>query len=134
MPRTFRSTDLATTCEVGDMAVVVDGYDEAAGTAIVDVTLGGVDDLDGASEFRLVVLGESVESTGAGDDACGATTIEPQACRLTFDVDDAARCRAHPPVSPRRGRGPLAIGRRWRFVTLPPAAPVTRRYRDSAHG
>ncbi|HET9547467.1 MAG TPA: hypothetical protein VFO97_06505 [Desertimonas sp.] len=74
--------------EVGDMAVVVDGYDEAAGTAIVDVTLGGVDDLDGASEFRLVVLGESVESTGAGDDACRATTIEPQACRLTFVVDD----------------------------------------------
>ena len=75
--------------EVGDLSVVVVSYAEQAGSATVEVTLGGVDDLDGASEFRLVVLGESVEPSGAGDDACGATTVEPQTCRLTFAVDDA---------------------------------------------
>ena len=33
----------------------------------------------------------------------------PQACRLTFDVGDAARWRAHAAVSPRRRRGPLGL-------------------------
>lgn len=75
--------------EVGDLTVVVDSYEEQARTATVGVTLGGVDDHDGANEFRLVVLGESVEPTGAGDDVCGATTVESQTCSLTFVVDDA---------------------------------------------
>jgi hypothetical protein len=75
--------------EVGDLTVVVGSYTEAGGVATVDVTLGGVDDPDGADEFRLVVPDESLSPSGDGDDACGATTVAAQTCRLTFDVAEA---------------------------------------------
>jgi hypothetical protein len=71
---------------VGDLTVVVEAYAEADGAATVDVVLGGVDDPDGAEQFRLVVPEESLSATGAGDDACGATTVPARPCRLTFDV------------------------------------------------
>lgn len=75
---------------VGDLTVVVDAFQEAAGTATVDVRLGGVADDDGAAEFRLVLPGESLRAVGRDDNACLATTVEEQACTLTFDVGDAA--------------------------------------------
>jgi hypothetical protein len=71
---------------VGDLTVVVEGYAEADGAAIVDVVLGGVDDPDGAEQFRLVVPEESLPAIGEGDDACRATTVTSRACRLTFDL------------------------------------------------
>jgi hypothetical protein len=76
--------------EVGDLTVVVESYDERGDSASVLVTLGGVDDADGADAFRLVVPGESLSPSGGGDDACAATTIAPRRCRLTFDIADAA--------------------------------------------
>jgi hypothetical protein len=82
--------DVGEQVEVGDLDVVVKSFDERGDTATVSVTLGGVDDPDGSDEFRLVVPGESLSPTGDGADACAATTVAPQACRLTFDVGDAA--------------------------------------------
>lgn len=73
---------------VGDMAVVVDGASEAAGTIEVTVRIGGVDDADGAAGFRLIASGRAVEPV-AGDDLCGATTVEVTTCRLRFDVSGA---------------------------------------------
>ena len=57
---------------------------------MVAVRLGGVDDDDGAADFRLVVPDALLEPTGDGDDACGAVTVAPVACELTFDIGDAA--------------------------------------------
>ena len=48
---------LGAAVRVGDLEVVVDTYDESGGTAEVAVRLGGVDDDDGAADFRLVVPG-----------------------------------------------------------------------------
>ena len=76
--------------EVGDLTVVVDSYVERGDTATLSMSLGGVDDPDGADEFRLVVPGESLSPTGGGADACAATTVAPQPCRLSFDVGNAA--------------------------------------------
>jgi hypothetical protein len=76
--------------EVGDLAVVVESYDERGDSASVLVTLGGVDDPDGADAFRLVVPGRSLSPSGDGDDGCAATTIATRRCRLTFDTADAA--------------------------------------------
>jgi len=76
--------------EVGDLTVVVESSSETADEALVTVRLGGVDDADGADEFRLVVPGQgsvSPMATLAGD--CGATAVEPQTCALRFELDDA---------------------------------------------
>jgi hypothetical protein len=76
--------------EIGDLTIVVESFAEAGGVATVAVRLGGVDDDDGAAEFRLVVPGEVVEPNRNGDDACGATTVAERRCELTFGVADAA--------------------------------------------
>ena len=72
--------------EVGDLTVVVESYEEADGIATLAVTLGGVDDADGADEFRLVAPGGQLRPVGAGDDPCKATSLAPRTCELTFDV------------------------------------------------
>jgi hypothetical protein len=87
---TAEFSPLGSEVRVGDLEVVVDSYDESGGTAEVAVRLGGVDDPDGAADFRLVVPGEVLAPTGGGDEACGAVTVDPEACRLRFDVGDAA--------------------------------------------
>lgn len=76
--------------QVGDLDVVVESYEESAGTAVVAVRLGGVDDDDGAAGFRLVVPDALLEPTGAGADACVAVTVAPATCELTFNIGDAA--------------------------------------------
>jgi hypothetical protein len=76
--------------EVGDLTVVVESYVERGDAATLSMSLGGVDDPDGADEFRLVVPGESLSPTGGGADACAATTVAPHPCRLSFDVGNAA--------------------------------------------
>jgi hypothetical protein len=76
--------------DVGDLTVIVESYDERGDTASLSITLGGVDDPDGADAFRLVVPGESLAPSAAGAGACTATTVAPKRCELTFDVSDAA--------------------------------------------
>jgi hypothetical protein len=81
---------LGATVRVGDLEVVVESYDESGESAEVAVRLGGVDDPDGAADFRLVVPGEALAPTGDGEDACGAVSVAAAACQLTFELGDAA--------------------------------------------
>jgi len=80
--------DLGESVEVGDMTVVVESSDRSAGSALVRIRLGGVDDPDGADEFRFVVGGQSVTPSGRGEGACGPTTVAQGRCLLTFEFDD----------------------------------------------
>lgn len=73
---------------VGDMTVTVEGVVEDAGTAVVTIELGGVDDPDGTEQFRLVVPGASLRPRGGGAEACDGTTVDLQRCSLSFDVSD----------------------------------------------
>jgi hypothetical protein len=68
---------------VGDLTVTVDGYSERDDRAVVDLSLGGVDDPEGTDDFRLVVPGSSLAPNG---DECGGTTVAPRTCSLTFDL------------------------------------------------
>jgi hypothetical protein len=82
---------LGSTVQVGDLEVVVESYDESADTAHVAVRLGGVDDVDAAADFRLVVPGadQPLRPTAGGAGACGAVTVATAACELTFDIGAA---------------------------------------------
>lgn len=75
---------------VGDLHVVVEGYEETDENATVAVTLGGVDDTDGIDEFRLVLADASLIPVRGIDGACAATTVAEQSCTLTFDLADDA--------------------------------------------
>jgi hypothetical protein len=78
---------LGVAAEVGDMRVVVDEAVEHDGTLDVTVTIGGVDDADGAAGFRLIASGRAaVPEAAAGGGLCAATTTEPQRCTIRFDV------------------------------------------------
>ena len=68
---------------VADMTVTVLDVTEVAGDLTVALAIGGVDDPDGADEFRLVVPGESLQ---AADGSCAETTVETRRCTLSFDV------------------------------------------------
>lgn len=80
---------LGETTRVGDMRVAVADSAERDGVLTVDVTIGGVDDPDGAAAFRLIAAGRAATRVdGAGDD-CGATTVADQRCVVRFDVSAA---------------------------------------------
>ena len=74
---------------VGDMTVVVDDVDESAGILDVTVTIGGVDDVDGAALFRLIASGRPLTAEPSGATPCGATTAAPVTCHVYFDVGGA---------------------------------------------
>lgn len=75
---------------VGDMTVVVLQATERAGALDVLVRIGGVDDADGASGFRLIASGRPVTTdASARGGLCGPTTVEPVECLVRFDVSDA---------------------------------------------
>jgi hypothetical protein len=81
---------LGVAATVGDMRVVVDKADEHDGVLEVTVTIGGVDDPDGANGFRLIASGHAAvpqQTHTAG--RCGETTTEQQHCTLRFDVSGA---------------------------------------------
>jgi len=81
---------LGVTTEVGDMRIVVDDSIEHDGLLDVTVTIGGVDDADGASDFRLIASGHgAVPEASTARGRCGATTIENQRCVIRFDVSAA---------------------------------------------
>jgi hypothetical protein len=82
---------LGVATEVGDMRIVVDDAAEHDGVLDVTVTIGGVDDVDGASGFGLIASGYAAtpdESAAAG--RCAATTTEVQRCTIRFDVSGAS--------------------------------------------
>ena len=76
--------------EVGDMRVVVDEAVERDGVLDVTVTIGGVDDADGASGFRLIASGRAAEPEATpATGRCTETTIDQQRCTIRFDVSGA---------------------------------------------
>lgn len=84
--------DVGDEATVGDAEVRVVAYDEGGRTATVTIEIGGVDDPDGADEFRLVVAGESLRAGEGVDGAetCDEVTVAAIRCTLSFDVSDAA--------------------------------------------
>ena len=81
---------LGEVAEVGDMRIVVDESVEQAGVLDVTVTIGGVDDADGVSGFRLIASGHAaVPESAAAAGRCAGTTIEPKRCTIRFDVSAA---------------------------------------------
>ncbi len=76
--------------EVGDMSVTVADSVESDGELVVEVRVGGVDDPDGAAQFRLIASGRPVSvDLGGGGDTCGATTVEIVTCTIRFDTSVA---------------------------------------------
>jgi hypothetical protein len=82
---------LGEAAEVADMRVTVLDADEVDGSLVVTVRIGGVDDGDGASGFRLIASGRPVrpEPPSTLTDACEATTVEPRTCLVAFDTSVA---------------------------------------------
>ncbi|MET0908253.1 MAG: hypothetical protein ABWZ99_02200 [Ilumatobacteraceae bacterium] len=84
------TVQLGTEVTVGDVSITVLGTAGDAGTGRVlgvDVTVGGVDDLDGLDSFRLVTGDRSLSPIDApADGRCTAITAEATTCRLDFDV------------------------------------------------
>lgn len=74
--------------EVADMTVRVLGAEEVGGALRVSVRIGGVDDDDGATGFRLIASGRPiVADTGPG--RCGRTSVRASECTVSFDVSSA---------------------------------------------
>jgi hypothetical protein len=70
--------------EVGDMTVTVGSSAEVDGELTVEVRIGGVDDPDGADDFRLIASARPARLL----ESCGATTVDVRSCELRFEVPD----------------------------------------------
>ncbi len=76
--------------EVGDMSVTVLGAVETGDALDVSIRIGGVDDSDGATGFRLIASGRPLTpDRAARGGLCGATTSVEQECLVRFDVSTA---------------------------------------------
>lgn len=76
--------------EVGDMTVVVETWEEDDRELAVSVRIGGVDDPDGGSGFRLIASGRPVvPDPGGTGDTCVGTTVVERTCVVHFDVSTA---------------------------------------------
>lgn len=90
--------ELGVAAVAGDMSVTVDDAVEGDGVFDVTVRIGGVDDPDGASGFRLLAAGEPLTPADPGDMAgegtvpeqCGATTVAERTCVVRFDIGGRA--------------------------------------------
>lgn len=74
---------------VGDMTVAVEEATESGAVLEVMVSIGGVDDPDGADGFHLFAGVELSPEPAVEGDACSATTVAEQRCVLRFDLSDA---------------------------------------------
>jgi hypothetical protein len=87
---TVESTAIGETVTVGDVEVAVHGTAQNGALFSIDITVGGVDDLDGVESFRLVTgQQELLPMTAPADGRCTELTESPQDCALEFDVDAA---------------------------------------------
>lgn len=88
----LQSTAIGETVRVGDVSVTIHGTSQLGEFFALDMTIGGVDDIDGLDSFRLVT-GETdlAAETSPDDGRCSAITVEPVRCVLEFAVngDDA---------------------------------------------
>lgn len=75
---------------VGDMWVAVERAEERGGALDVTVRIGGVDDPEGVSGFRLIASGRPLTPEPGGDRGrCAATTVADRQCVVRFDVSVA---------------------------------------------
>lgn len=86
--------EIGESVEIGDMSVTVLDSTESAGALTVRVEIGGVDDPDGASGFRLIASGRplsprSADGAGAIADECGASGVDARTCVVVFDTSSA---------------------------------------------
>jgi hypothetical protein len=82
------TVQIGTEVQVGDVSITVLGAGAADDRLLgVDVTVGGVDDVDGLDSFRLVTGDRSLAPVGAtAAGRCTAITVDATTCRLVFDV------------------------------------------------
>jgi hypothetical protein len=82
--------ELGDAVRVGDVEVTVLAVDASGDVVAVDVDLGGVDDADGVDSFALVTGDRRLDPiTSPREGRCVDITVEPQRCRLEFDVSAA---------------------------------------------
>lgn len=83
-------TLIGDSAEIGDMSVTVLGATETNGALDVSIRIGGVDDADGASGFRLIASGRPLQQdSSARGGLCGPTTLDAVECLVRFDVTTA---------------------------------------------
>lgn len=83
-------TPLGEPARVGDMVVTVTGSSERSGAIVADVEIGGVDDPDGSSGFRLIASGREAPRRAVGSPGeCEATSVEVISCSVAFDTSAA---------------------------------------------
>jgi hypothetical protein len=80
---------IGASAHVGDLTVVVLGASEADGVLDVMIDIGGVEDPDGATGFRLIASGRPITQTPSGVGGCVSTTVVAQRCIIRFDVSTA---------------------------------------------
>ena len=72
---------------VGDVEITVIGAGDDGTDFVVEVEIGGVDDLDGLDDIRLVTGDRQLAPIAApADGRCAAITVEAQRCSLAFDT------------------------------------------------
>jgi hypothetical protein len=70
---------------VADMIITVERSVEADGELDVSVSIGGVDDPDGAAGFRLIASGRPLRAASTPG-SCGGTSVAARTCVVRFDV------------------------------------------------
>lgn len=84
------ATPLGEPAAVGDAEVTVVGAEVIGDTLAVSMEIGGVDDPDGISSFRLVTGDRRLEPlTGAATGRCDGISEIVQTCLVEFDVGAA---------------------------------------------
>jgi hypothetical protein len=82
---------LGASASVGDVTVAPRSYTESGDLAIVEISIGGVDDVDGLDGFRLVGGGVAAPVLVADEQTtCRGLTTAAVTCSLAFDVAAAA--------------------------------------------
>ncbi len=80
-------TPIGTPTEVGDVNVTVVAADVVGSDLVVQLDVGGVDDVDGIDSFRLVTGDRRLSPIAAqAPGRCGALTQALQQCTIAFDV------------------------------------------------
>jgi hypothetical protein len=81
------ATPFDVVARVGDAEVTVVGTAVSNGLLLVDVEIGGVDDVDGIDSFALVTGDQRLRPLRAPQvGRCDAITVDAQRCTIDFDV------------------------------------------------
>ena len=84
-------TRLGEAVTVGDVEITVVGASEGTGDFVVEVQIGGVDDLDGLDDFRLITGDRQLAPiAAAAEGRCAEIAVEPQRCAIAFDTSAAS--------------------------------------------